>query len=301
MLGRWSAAALLAIALTGCSHGQPVAHGASGLSADMVDFATRSGSWPGDEQDVENAFNQLDHRCLQARGIDEPASPPVRIPVPEDEAATVGLTERRSVGYALTDPGTPQPEPSITGSSERFRTVQFGPGSPHMSVVIEGKATVATPSGGCLAETHSRLAGDVPTWTRLYYLPQRLDESLFAAMTHDARYPAALAVWSACMRSRGYSYAQPDDAESALRARYQRSGVTAALKRQEVRTAVDDGYCQLAEHLPTELLKIRRSLVAGLPRSDLETLAAMSDPRRNTVARARSVLAEPGQNGQPAR
>ncbi|MEV6925229.1 hypothetical protein AB0M46_12095 [Dactylosporangium sp. NPDC051485] len=265
----------------------------------MVDFATRSGSWPGEEEDLENAFNQLDHRCLQAQGIDDPASPPVRIPAPEDEAAAVGLPARRSAGYGLADPAPPQPEPSFTGSGEKLRAAQFGPGSPHLPVVIEGNATVDTPSRGCIAEAHERLAGDVATWTRLYYLPQRFDERMLAAMTHDARYSAALAAWSTCMRSRGYSYNSPDDAESALRSQYQKLGVTTALKRQEVRAAVDDGDCQLAEHLPTRLLQIRRSLVASLSRSDLETLAAMSRLRRDAVARARSVLATAAPSKRP--
>jgi hypothetical protein len=291
-LARRSAAGLLLVVmLTGCRHPQPVSHSTSLPSADMVDFATLSGSWPSGEEGLENAFNQLDLRCLQAHGINAPALPPVRIPVPEDETAAIGLPERRSTGYGLADPAPPQPEPSFAGSSEGFAAVQFGPGRPRTPVVIEGNATVDTANGGCVAESHQRLAGDVATWTRLFYLPQRFNDRMFAGMTHDPRYSAALKAWSACMHSRGYSYARPDEAESAFRSQYQKSGVTTALKRQEVRTAVDDGECQLAVHVPTKLLKIRRSLVASLPRSDLATLAAMTNLRRSAVARARSVLA----------
>lgn len=291
-LARRSAAGLLLIVmLTGCSHPQPVSRDSSPLSADMVDFATLSGSWPRGEEDLENAFNQLDHRCLEAHGINVPALPPVEIPVPEDETAAVGLPERRSVGYGLAEPTPSQPEPSFGGSSEEFAAAQFGPGRPRTPVVIEGKATVDTASGGCVAESHQRLAGDVATWTRLFYLPQRFDDRMFASMADDPRFSAALKAWSNCVHSRGYSYAQPDEAESALRSQYQKSGVTTALKRQEVRTAVDDGECQLTVHLPTQLLQIRRSLVAKLPRADLATLTAMTNLRRGAVAKARSVLA----------
>ncbi|GAA5197667.1 hypothetical protein GCM10023322_69420 [Rugosimonospora acidiphila] len=303
-LARTCAAGLvLVVMLAGCGNPRPasrgapsppagsVSHSPPSLDVDVVDFATRSGSWPSSEDDLENASNQLDRQCLRAHGFAVPAAPPLALPVPQDEAAAIDLPGRRSVGYGLAKHSAPAPEPTTFVGDVGFSAAQFGAGKPRIKVSLEGKATVLTPSAGCVAQGYRELAGDLATWARLYYVPQQFDDRMYAAMYDDPRYPVALATWRSCMNSRGYSYSRPDDVEPALRARYDASGMTPALEQLELRTAVDDGECQLAVHLPTTLLQIRRSLVASLPRSDLATIATMVVARRGAVAKARSVLA----------
>jgi hypothetical protein len=277
---------VLAAALAGCGAPQPATPVA--VSGEMVDLATRSGSWPATEDDLQNAFAGLDRRCLRDQGIAAPATEPAALPVPEDESAAIDLATRRSVGYGLSHPdGSAAAEPASAGGEE-FLAAQFGAGRPMVDVTIHGDESVQAADGGCVAEAHRRLAGSVATWTRLFYLPQWFDDRLYATMLGDPRHERALGSWRSCMRARGFWYVDPDRAESDLREQYAK-GATSALRHREVSVAVADGECQAAVHLPATLLRIRRSLVARLPRADLELLATTADRRRAAVDRARSV------------
>jgi hypothetical protein len=67
---------LLAAGMVGCAPARPTIPGpAAAPTTTIVDFATRSGSWPATEDELQNAVNRLDTRCLRTAGFAVPSTP----------------------------------------------------------------------------------------------------------------------------------------------------------------------------------------------------------------------------------
>ncbi|MEV6481005.1 hypothetical protein [Streptomyces sp. NPDC051576] len=264
----------------------------------MTDLATRSGGWPAGAGALQTATDVLEQSCMKAAGFAFPARPAVRLPVPEDESAAIGLTKRRTQGYGLAvrndadarEPVNHSYEALSTVAKKRYQDADVGAGAPHTTVRLYGRATASVPTDGCVAESRARLAGDVKTWARLTYIPEQLDERLTQEAARDPRYLRALDAWRSCMTTHGLHYTSPTEAVTALRERYAKEGVTERLKRDEINVAVTDGSCATRTHLPTTLLHVRRAHVTQLPPTDRALLATLDHSNRVAVARAGVVL-----------
>jgi hypothetical protein len=227
-----------------------------------------------------------------------PVHPPVRLPVPEDEKAVIGLRQRESIGYGIANrtPASAVPAAERYGATlpaaaqARYKAAQFGTNALKTTVTLIARAKVRVPRAGCVVAARRRLAGDVRTWARLGYVPDQLDTRLSAQAVGDPRYKAALTSWRTCLRAEGFDYASPDMAQAALSAQYETTGGTAAFKRREIAVAVADGKCAGTVHLSTVLLTIRRSLVADMPNAELALLRTLTADRQTAVTRARAVL-----------
>jgi hypothetical protein len=266
----------------------------SGVS--LADFATRSGRWPATQELLETAFHRLNRRCLTAEGFDPPVTPPPRYPVPEDEAAAIGLSERRTAGYGLDADGStgtagngatdPYAERLSPSEQRRYRAALFGPSDQGVRVSLGGGPYVVQPAQGCVAASRRALAGDLAVWARLSYLPQILDDRLAQRALTAPGYLAALADWRACMAGRGHPYRTPEDARSAMKDEHRADRGRTGPSRREIVVAVADGECATQVHLPAAELAARRELVAALPAAERADLTELLTRRSAAVSRA---------------
>ncbi|MEV0618228.1 hypothetical protein AB0I81_33230 [Nonomuraea sp. NPDC050404] len=194
-------------------------------------------------------------RCMRGFGVDFPehlTSQPAR-PRAAHVERRYGLADLRRAertGYDLDDRATP-PKPSATLTSDQL-TVLGGSakGAAHRTVkTFRGKSL---PEGGCAGEL-SRLFRDAHVDNKLL---QRIDLAGFSSISRDARVKNAHAAWSACMKRRGFSYAEP--LEPAKRF------IGAGTSPGEVATATADVTCKQA----TNTVGIAHSV-------DVETQTAM--------------------------
>jgi hypothetical protein len=290
-LGKALAGLLLVASLAGCGNAQSAKPVTTSGSIAVIDMATRSGTWPVADSVLQNAVNQLDRECLRVNGFDYPPLPEVVDPIPEDEVAAIDLPRRSRVGYGISRPPEAQPRDTFydhlsQAEQVRFTDTQFGKGKPRVDVPIYGSEHAQVPDGGCVAESRRWLAGDVATWARLTYLPQRFDDQLSTQAMRSVRYLDTLAEWRTCMRRHGHPYSSPDDAVAALRATYD---TTLAFTDREIAVATTDGICATTTHLPSTLLKVRRAFAAQLPAKDVQLLNTLAHAQRGALRRARSV------------
>ncbi|MFF8675998.1 hypothetical protein [Streptomyces sp. NPDC015242] len=285
--------------LAGCAEARPARPGLVATPV-MIDLATRSGRWTADAEQLQWAVDALDRACLRRAGLTPPHAPRLRLPVPEDEAAVIGMAERRRVGYGIVDAVTtgtrsaeaePDHDTATLSQKEqrRYTKTQFGPGAPKTTVPLLGEAKAFVPAAGCIAQSRRKLAGGVDAWARLDYLPQQFDDRVTNGAEYEPAYASALATWRSCMLRSGHHHADPDAARASVRDAARRPGAAADLKRKEVELAVADGLCAARSHLPTALLQARRARVAHLPQDDLAKLRALSERWLTTVERARWV------------
>ncbi|WDZ87833.1 hypothetical protein [Micromonospora cathayae] len=314
----WTAGFPLAVVvagLVGCASAQqtgPVgvpSASAGSPAVSVVDLATRSGSWPATQDTLEAAVEAATRKCLAAQGFTPPPAPPPAQPVPEDEAASIKLADRRANGYGLAPdlsdagdapstlaPSDPYHDRLSATDQRRYRAALFGSSTLGVRVDLGAGRHVVVPKQGCLAESRRALAGDVTTWARLTYLPQTVDDRLADRASTAPGYLAVLAEWRTCMAGRGHPHPTPRAARDAIRAAYDtvRAGDRAELRRREIAVAVADGECATRVHLPAAELTARRGLVATLPPEERRTLTALVARRDVAIVRARAVLAGTG-------
>ncbi|GGN33127.1 hypothetical protein FHR83_001690 [Actinoplanes campanulatus] len=99
------------------------------------------------------------------------------------------------------------------------------------------KAPDGVPEGGCLGEGHRKIAWNLDEDAWLEDLTNEAAARTFA----DDRALKVAAAWSACMKTSGYRYAKPDDANNDARWWKDDKG---AASRAEISTAVADVRCK---------------------------------------------------------
>ncbi|MGQ5639926.1 MULTISPECIES: hypothetical protein [unclassified Streptomyces] len=291
------AGVVLGVGLTSCAEqhtaGRPVGP-VTAPGASAIDLATHSGTWPRTEQEIEGALSALERRCLRANGFEYPVVRPAPFTDPENEAAAIGLAERRAHGYGFGTPPTAPPSDAFydrltAREKRRFTAVLFGPDDKRRTVGRFRMGTVSVPTRGCTAQSRLTLFGDVATWARITYTAEDIDERLARAATADPQYTAVLRRWSACMKSRGYSFASPTEAEAAAKAVHGPADSPGKTPAKEIHIAVADGTCAQASHLPRSELRARRRLVTTLPPNDRRLLEHLAKRRSMALGRARSL------------
>ncbi|MFI9169601.1 hypothetical protein [Streptomyces lincolnensis] len=100
---------------------------------------------------------------------------------------------------------------------------------------------VLVPREGCEARGRASLAGDSALWARITYVPEKYDNDLAARIS---AHPVA--------------------------------GPSPEFNELEKATAVVDGGCALASHVPVVSLAVQRALVTELPGTDRRTPAELA-------------------------
>ncbi|MCL2850405.1 MAG: hypothetical protein FWE61_10230 [Micrococcales bacterium] len=157
-------------------------------------------------------------------------------------------------GYAITT-WRDMPHPAVPGTAvldEAYRQALWGPD------VGEAGPEATWQPAGCYGQVLAAmdLAGSTVV---------RDVNDLAAQASTDDRVVAAVAGWATCMAGKGYPYATPDDARTAIVAKtYSADGTPLAgaaldaLRAEEIATAVADNLCA------TDLVWARASVLAEL-------------------------------------
>jgi len=305
-IARIAVACGLALVVGGCGSSQPPTAGRSNglptaassvLTSDALDLVTRSGRWPATETTLDGAIDKLVTRCMQAKGLKYLAVP-TSVENNDDEAQIVDLAKRRQQGYGLEQTESsladrPEDAYVATLSSEEqqhYLQALYGADSDRITVNLFDSGQVTVTDRGCQADAIRGLADDVSRWALVTNGPQQLGNRLASELSSDAGYQAAMGRWRQCMATKGMPYLDPDHAVQALRNSYQAHGVTPQSRGQEISTAVADGECALAVHLPLTATASRRALAGRLPEQDRRTLNALAGERDQAIARASAIL-----------
>ncbi|MER5787763.1 hypothetical protein [Streptomyces sp. NPDC001980] len=295
-----------------------------------LDLLTDSGTYANAESSLTRAESQLIASCMTARGlryvVAGSGSASATTPT-----AQVDLRRRRSQGYGLYEQytaaaGNPTPAQAdasgkiVSGrtSSDKtasdktasdkalsndayVRSLSAGKAAAYMTALRGSTSDLRTfrmadgslefSVKGCEADSRRQLYGSLTTYAELAAIPQNLNATLTGPVQRDAAYLALMRKWSTCMADRGYHYALPSDAQVRLKASYQRSGATSALRRREIATAVADGTCALRLRIPSEVVAIRKRLAGSLltARQKAAMAELAKDWQRATAAAQRVV------------
>ncbi|MER6076709.1 hypothetical protein [Streptomyces sp. NPDC001833] len=279
-----------ALALTGCAGSTPApqASRAPVITPAGLDLLTDSGTYAGAESSLTRAESQLIASCMTAQGlryvVADSGSASATAP-----SAQVDLHRRRSQGYGLyaqyaskaaSGKGASNAASSADASTDASSNDAYVRGLPadraaaYMTALRGGTSDLRTfrmadgslefSVKGCEADSRRRLYGSLTTYAELAAVPQNLNATLTAPVQRDPAYLVLMRKWSTCMAGQGYHYALPSDAQSRLKASYERSGATPALRRREIATAVADGTCALRLRIPSEVVAIRKRLAASV-------------------------------------
>ncbi|MFL6160784.1 MAG: hypothetical protein ACJ74U_01020 [Jatrophihabitantaceae bacterium] len=295
------------LAVAGCATARPATDpaaslasgGSATLTSQALDMVTESGDWPATEDQLDAANDEVVTRCMTAHGL--PFTGGLNRAVDNgNEPLIVGMAGRRAHGYGLDQAGSDASRPATAqdayvaglpaAARQHYLQVLFGSDADRITVDIPGGGQATYPTEGCQASAIRALAGDINLWGLITYVPQELGNRLADELGSASGYQAALASWRGCMAGRGMPYPDPDHALRALRAEYQTSGATSAVRGNEIATAVADGECALRVHLPLAALTARRALAAQLPVADRRRLVELAAARTTAVARAVAIL-----------
>jgi hypothetical protein len=182
--------------------------------------------------DLSRASNLLFSRCMRQFGF-EPHPPRAIPPLPFGQnEMRYGLTDEhaaRTIGYHVPQAASP---PARTGTklSPAAQAVADGTGPR----VYKGRAV---PAGGCTGEAGRELMHGAPVPPDPQ-LAKRLSLQSFARTKQESHVHAAFAGWSGCMRSSGFLYATPEDANNDPAFQTRRASA------KEIATATADVRCK---------------------------------------------------------
>ncbi|QMV24707.1 hypothetical protein GQS52_26395 [Streptomyces sp. SCUT-3] len=263
--GRAALLVLVALSAGACSpsgvSGQAPPSGQRPPAREVVEAPTLP---PGVRGVLANAEAELVEECMEQRGFrffHDPVDPDE--PAPSERALEAELhlddVERaRREGFGLPGPSVPtraeRAEAAYLASLSPARRKEWdralgdlGPGAERITVTVPGAGTMEMPAEGCFAEARAELYGDYPRWFRADTFVNTRYLAVREAVRKAPRFARATQEWSACMRGRGYAYADPEQAraEAAAPARG-RAGGRAGGEGRGHRTAVDSAECDLA-------------------------------------------------------
>lgn len=147
------------------------------------------------------------------------------------------------------------------------------------------------PRDGCLAEAQRELYGDFDRWSRAKAVVDNLRSEIDPAVGENARYQKALRRWSACMRSKGHSYAGPGPIRREIAEAIAAPGAD-RLKTQarETTLAVAEAECARGTGLvrtARDLERVAESRIRQRRQADIETVQAA---RLSALPLARSLV-----------
>ncbi|MFF3605812.1 hypothetical protein [Streptomyces sp. NPDC002463] len=264
-----AALAMAALALTGCSSGQPTGHAAPAAATVTAGSAADPSSWtlpmqayrPTTEQarTLARAEQKLVGQCLKGFGI--PWKPAPELP-------RVGPKNLLDWRYGIHDAGMSakfgyQVDPAQQARYDKaLRAADARPQlSDDAQLVLGGTDVPAEllqkvgpearrgfyagrkiPEGGCFGRARRTLGGSSQGASPLV---QRLTSDSYPASMEDPLVKAVFARWSACMKAKGFTYPAPMAANDDPRFRPRPEGAS----REEIGTALADIGCRATHHV----------------------------------------------------
>ncbi|MGW1887764.1 hypothetical protein [Streptomyces sp. NPDC001970] len=290
-----AAVALLVAGVAGCAQAQSASpDGRSAktvLSSAALDLAARAGPYRDDQRVLQQAEYELTRRCMAARGFDYPTSDGGSIG--NDDSWQPDLETRRSRGYGFADPA-PSPGdqyPPGLPAAERDSYVRALTGDPERRAVLRLSSGPEFTFGatGCIAESRIVLYGDVIDAARVSYVPQEAHNALNVPIADSSAMREAMALWTSCMRDRGYPYDSMEAARAAARQSHDTAGSADAARRAEIRIAVADGECALVAGMPGVVDQVGRRHAARLTAEQRADLNLATELRAKALEKARSI------------
>ncbi|MER7952417.1 hypothetical protein ABTY59_34000 [Streptomyces sp. NPDC096079] len=308
-----AALAVTALALTGCSAGQPGPAAATVSRTVPAGPAADPSAWtlpmeayrPTAEQTrtLARAEQKLVDRCLKGFGIDWKPAPEL------PEIGPKNLLDWRygihdaamsaKFGYQVDPAQQARYDQALREADARPRPsddVELVLGGTDVPAEIREKASPEVrggvyagrriPEGGCFGEARRTLGGSSQGVSPLV---QRLTYDSYPASTRDPRVREVFARWSACMKAEGYTYPAPMAANDDPRFRPRPGGPS----RLEIDTALADLGCRatyrVAEVWHDAETRIQRAAITR----EASALAADRRALDTTLRTAAGVLARP--------
>jgi hypothetical protein len=247
------------------------------LTGAAVDLLTGSGDYPARKHVLDTAEEQLNKRCMTARGqAYQPFVPP--LVAGSDEERALDLPRRRVEGYGLAPGASPPPSAAPNADRPQYQQALFGDDRHQQGLQLPSGAVLSYPTAGCLAESRAALYGDVVRWARTVSIPQIFDNDLRSQVKNAPELAEANSRWASCIATAGHPYPTSEAAVNDISTAYQQHGPTAELRNREIAIATIDGECALRAHKPRTELELRRAKAASLPvdqRRELNELAAL--------------------------
>ncbi|ARX87324.1 hypothetical protein [Streptomyces alboflavus] len=180
---------------------------------------------------------------------------------------------------------------SLTGGRRTayLTALTGGAGAPEMKVTLPTGATITNKLGGCSAYAEKRLYGDRRTWFVAEKTASNLTPLYASKLARVPAYRAAVASWSRCVRTHGYTLASPAAARDRLRTRIPKLPADARFAA-EVRLAVAEARCARETRLRQTGQQAEDALRDALPQRIQRELRTHSRLQRAALDRARDVV-----------
>jgi hypothetical protein len=268
------AAAIATLALAACGDDEPAAQDTPVELEDQLGFS---------ESGVAERQSRVEGRirdCMKAQGFDYvPVDPLAQRAALTGKARMTDEEFLDQFGYGISTMfgrGTKQSDPNeqfrrSLGPADRaaYDRVLWGD-NPGLTFAEAIDNDAATELGGCTKRATEAVFGGAAVLATLQGKFDELEERI----NQDQRMVRAIERWSACMKERGYRYAEPEEIDTDLIKRFKailgpgtQAGATApadpsatydraalaALAREEVKLARADLACEKREITPVEL------------------------------------------------
>ncbi|MEU3659261.1 hypothetical protein AB0E77_05755 [Streptomyces sp. NPDC032940] len=164
-----------------------------------------------DSMTIERAARTLETECMAGYGFTV-VFPPVGVnPPPNADDANMprryGLSDRAAAatyGYQLPPDATEHPAPpQLSPAAVAVLTGRKG-NNPRAEAAPSTYKGRKVPEGGCQAQAFDKLGARID-----FTLPSRLDHESLVRSQEDPRVRSSLGAWSACMKGKGYTVADP--------------------------------------------------------------------------------------------
>jgi hypothetical protein len=155
---------------------------------------------------------------------------------------------------------------------------------------------VSATTDGCVASVRRQLYGDLGEWLRNEFAIQGIAKEAHDRVLSDRRYLDALDAWRACMRARGYRFADPGAARDAVGAQQQAQGRSLGhdqLRIRETAVAVAEAECARGSRLVSVATDLDRSYHAQVTAQQEGVVIAYREQQARGLQRARALLGAP--------
>ncbi|MFJ2847530.1 hypothetical protein ACIPD2_38795 [Streptomyces griseofuscus] len=228
---------------------------------------------------IERAARSLETQCMSRYGFTVVFPPAGVNPPPSADDSNMprryGISDSAAAakyGYELPPDPTEHPQPpnlSPAGVAVLTGRKALNPRAEEAPSTYRGKRV---PQGGCEQEAFDKIGARID-----FTLPSRLDHDSLVKSQEDSRVQKALTAWSACMKARGYTVADPYAAVDLAP-----SSGSGKASQKEITVALADIGCKKT----TDLVSIWHSVDAAIQQRQVEQnqLALQQLKQKNTNA-----------------
>lgn len=284
-----------ALILGGC--GSPQDHTAS---SQLTQAVLDEGGQPAALVSLNNAEQVLTARCMNNLGddfypsLETMASSPSVLVTPEantsvgerlangygiysamvQEAAQLGSS---SGGHSVGAPATNKEILYVEGlkglSATEYGVAVFGSNATRETYSVLGSGTISVPTKGCFATARVSIYGSIANYVAVFYGLPSITTKVEVGVLADTAYRVVVKKWSQCMKSSGYAYSAPNQAQQGIAMAYSRSGLTPTNRGREILVSTADLRCaqksQLELNFHSALERALSKLSSSLQRQEL--------------------------------